>query len=155
MYFYALKKVKSKFLTTGFSERESLSYVVAYAVITSLGYYITSGDANLWESLSAIVSTLFAVFGTILLYLANGGAAGRLFIMKYIILGWVLVIRALTILVPAIIAIAALAYALEFSGEETLGPWEFILFALTEIIIYAYMYRHFADLRKSETAAAK
>ncbi len=151
MYFYALKKTKEKFATTGFSERESLPYLLVFVTlisITALPYT----SQNFWDYTTTALSTIIGFVATILLYRANGGADGRQFISKYIILGWVLIVRGITFLIVPFAILLGVGYWLGYVDLDSTQPFDVISSMIFEIALYVYLYMHFSDLRKMERA---
>lgn len=152
MYFFAQKAVKSKFLQSGFSDRESLPYFVVFIGLYSLAFVPNTSTPNIWDYLASAISFALAVLSTLLLYKANGGSDGTQFIQKYVILGWVLALRALIALLPATILLFLLGVGLNLIDLEATGPFDAAVFTTIELLFWAYFYFHFSDLRKRELA---
>ncbi|HSI07985.1 MAG TPA: hypothetical protein VK985_05295 [Rariglobus sp.] len=151
MYFYSIEKLKTRLAEGPLPEKESVTYVIGFAAITALtGLLPTVSDT--WHYVNGSISVLLAFIGTYWIYLQNGGAEGDNFIHRYIVLGWVSVIRYLTFAAPAfIIVLAAAHYFFALAGTRV--DWLYYpAIAIFEALFYTYFGRQFIDLMQKTKA---
>jgi hypothetical protein len=149
MYFYSIEKLKARLAEGPLPEKESVTYVIGFAAVTALTGLLPA-SSGIWHYVNGSISVLFAFIGTYWIYLQNGGAEGKNFIPRYIILGWVSVIRYLTFATPAfIIVLAATNYFLALANVR-IGPLYYPAIAIFEALFYIYLGKQFNDLNRNK-----
>jgi hypothetical protein len=105
MYFWNIKKLKAQLIARPLTERETLPYIIATALmylilleITIYGYSIDDGGAQaipygIWDYLSITISILITIFGSIWLFNKNKVRSENYFLQRYTALGWVVIVR--------------------------------------------------------------
>ena len=97
MYFWKIKKLKSRLVDQPLSDRESLPYLLVQAVLCLLVISASGlGEGKkpeLLDFVSVGVSCLVVFLGTLHLYRMNGGGEGRHFLQRFLAIGWVVGIR--------------------------------------------------------------
>jgi len=155
MYFYKIKPLKERLAAGPLSDRESLPYFIAFITMWSFLIYLPP-EASLYY-IEMTVSILSAVVGTIFIYFSNGGSNGRDFVHRYVVLGWVISIRFITVLLLPGIILYAIFKPMGETNEKTLWFDVTMLLGIT-MLYYAYFSHHLRDLSKrmgsSEPGAA-
>jgi hypothetical protein len=113
MYLWRVHALKEQLRRGKLSERDAFAYTLA----VTLAYTFASSPvvaendfpAN-WNWLTTLVVLGIAAAGTFAAYRANGGRAGRDFLVRYFALTWVVGIRVVTfLLIPVVLLYAALS----------------------------------------------
>jgi len=103
-----------------------------------------SAELNKWKIIEAIINVIISIVGLIYVYHRNGGSSGYDIIHKYVVLGWVVVIRYfIVIILIGIIFYLIAGYFGKSSNETTLLDIVFI--AVASAIYYERLGRHIAD----------
>ena len=110
---------------------------------------IPSEAYNEWDYLSIVLSVIFAIGGIIYAYKCNGGKDGSDLILKYIVLGWVVLIRCSLALTPAIIVYYMIADTLGLISDST-GILDCVIIVVFEIVLYQRTGRHIRDTRQTQ-----
>ena len=119
MYFWGIKALKKKLRTQTLTEGQTFAYFLAVLTLETLLFQIAlllpgTESTDLWDYVEYAVAVIFTVGGTLVVYRANGGAAGRQFLTRYFPLMWVLTVRFLVFMVPILIVAGLLMFG--FSG---------------------------------------
>ena len=147
MYFVRYHPLKDRLRNRSVSDREALPYLVIFAALTALvGAFPMFEGFNDWDLVSGLLSVAFAVGGVIYAYKSNGGKEGFDLIQKYVVLGWVVVIRCLLVFVPLAIVAYIAGEALGLVSDQT-GFFDVLLIAILEIVLYGRIGRHVRDTR--------
>jgi hypothetical protein len=146
MNFLRYEPIKTRLRERTLSEREALPYLMLHIGLWSLVMaLIGTLDVNDWETLSRTISVPIAVGGVLYVYRQNGGASGHDFVLKYIVLGLIVGVRAF--LAAFVVTTALLFYALlmlpEYEGET--GPVNVILLLCVEVFVVERIGRHIRD----------
>ena len=150
MYFWRIEKLKTQMAARPLSERETLPYLVGFTALSSA--MLPQTTHNLWDSLGTVWSVLLAVVGTIYIFRQNGGAGGQYFLQRYFVIGWVVGIRWFVIIMLVAIAFYITLMVMGADTEST-NWYDFILFAVAEVVVYWRVGSHVRDLAKMARAA--
>jgi len=151
MYFIKYHPLKARLASRSFSDKEALPYLVAFSALTTFVVaFPMVGGINGWDFVSGIFSVVFAIGGVLYAYQSNGGAEGFDLIQKYVILGWVVAIRCLLVFIPVVGVAYIAGEALDVVTDET-GPYDVLLIAIFEMVLYSRIGRHIRDTRTTES----
>ena len=145
MYFYDITSLKDRLTTGPLPERESLPYLVVFVTLTAVVMYLPFPPENAWDYIEVAFSLFVSIFGTIYLYRANGGEKGRDFIHRYIVLGWVVALRFISLFIPVAIVIYVVGSFFGVSSEQTNG-FDVLVIVVFELAFYLYFARHLREL---------
>jgi len=151
MYIWRIDRLKTDLRSGSFADRDVLPYVIAWvALVTALAEmaaYAPYEAINVWTySLSALMIGS-SIIGTLVAYRANGRTAGVHFANRFLSLGFVLTVRFLVFLIPAMAVLVAY-WAMNFDAEEPI-PVTFVdvaLSALLQVVFYWRLAKHFRDV---------
>ena len=144
MYFIRYNPLKEKLRNRSLSDREALPYFALLSALTAFMGAIPAEAYNEWDYLSVVLSVIFAIGGVIYAYKCNGAKDGSDLILKYIVLGWVVVIRCSLVFIPAIIVYYMIAHTLGLVSDST-GILDVVIIAIFEIVLYQRIGRHIRD----------
>lgn len=157
MYFFSLKKIKAQLIERPLTEKETLPYVIATAlvytvVIEILSWGASTGDKAIvftaLDFINLVFGVLVTIFGTIWLYKKNKGDAGNYFLQRYTALGWVVMTRTSLYLIAAVILVFMIT-------GITSNPWSNlfesgVFYLVISVIFYVFFYwyfgKHIADV---------
>ena len=147
MHFVRYRPLKDKLRSRSVSEREALPYLVIFTALTALvGAFPLIEGFNDWDFVSGLLSVAFAVGGVVYAYKSNGGNKGFDLIQKYVVLGWVVVVRCLLVFIPLGIVAYIAGDALGLTTDQT-GFFDVLIIAIFEIVFYQRIGRHIRDTR--------
>ncbi len=134
-------------------ERETPPYVVLLAVAAAVAGFPAAGllgwdEPNAWDRIQSALELVMAVAGTLILYRANGGAEGRDFIHRWVVLGWVAAVRFCLLVVPVAVGLRLLSEHWGWSGSRT-GIYDVVSGFLIDLLFYTYFGLHLDDLRRA------
>ena len=115
--------------------------------------FIPQATCNVWDGLGSFWNVLLAVVGIIYIYRQNGGADGQHFLQRYLVIGWVVLIRCC---VAAIILIAVVFFStgVAVGGDTEVTHWyDFLFFAAGAAGMCWRIGHHVRDLALRTTAA--
>ena len=157
MYFIQYHPLKEKLRNRSLSDREALPYFIVF-IILPLALALEHEEGNDWDFVLSILNIVCTILGTIYVYLCNGGREGFNFIQKYVVLGWIVLIRlyliilAVTITISEVFTIATDIEIEMLSGETNL--FDVVLVVIIYIIYYQRLGRHIQDtIRESELSS--
>lgn len=154
MYFYSIEKLKARLAEGPLPEKESVDYVIGVAALTALAELLPGTPSDVWHYVNGAISLLLAFIGTYWVYLQNGGAKGRDFIQRYMILGWVSAIRYAIFATPIfVIVLAAAAHFFTVMGIRV-GSLCYPSFTIFEALFYVYFGRQFSALAQMQRRQA-
>ncbi|MBN2654631.1 MAG: hypothetical protein JXR79_05900 [Nitrospirae bacterium] len=155
MYFIRYEALKKKLTDRALSDREALPYLLILVGLTTMltSIPLIGGDVNKWDVLSAFLNVVVAIAGMFYAYKQNGGNEGYDLIQKYVVLGWVVFVRFLICLMPALILCAALGEYFGVASFEETGPYEVIIIFLAEVVFYQRLGRHIRDTNVTREAS--
>jgi hypothetical protein len=151
MHFIKYHPLKQKLRDRNVSDREALPYLAVFSGSTALvGAFPMFNGFNHWDFASGAFSVILAVGGVIYAYSCNGGRQGFDLIQKYVVLGWVVVIRCLLVSIPLLIVGYVAGEALGAIKDDT-GIFDVLLIAVFEVFLYQRIGRHIRDTRTTES----
>lgn len=153
MYFLALGPLKERLAAGPLPERETPPYVVLVAVAAAVAAFpsaglLDDGLPNAWDRIQSFLELVMAVAGTLILYRANGGAEGREFIHRWVVVGWVVAVRFCLMVVPVAAGLRLLSEHWGWSGDRT-GIYDVVSGFVIDLLFYAYFGLHLDDLRRA------
>lgn len=147
MNFVRYQPLKDKLKSRTLSDREALPYLILVSGLAATIYLFPSTEEfNIWDWIGGGFSVALAVAGVIYAYLCNGGKHGFDLIQKYVVIGWVVVVRCLLIFIPCVIALYILGEMLGFITDET-NWYETLIFGAFELVVYQRIGRHIKDTK--------
>lgn len=131
MYLWDVKTLKKKLSTQALTEAQTFTYFLAVLTLETVLFQLVSlfpgtESTDVWDYVEYAGAVIFTVGGTLVVYRANGGAAGRQFLVRYFPLMWVLTIRFLVFLIPILIVTILLMFGLSetlFDMESEDADW--------------------------------
>lgn len=153
MYFLAAGRLKERLAAGPLSERETPPYVILLAVSAAVAGFPAAGllgwpEPNAWDRVQSFLDLIMAVAGTLVLYRANGGADGREFIHRWVVLGWVVAVRFCLLVIPLAVGSRLLSERWGWSGNQT-GIYDVVSAFVIELLFLAYFGLHLDDLRRA------
>jgi len=147
MYFIRYQPLKEKLRSRTLSDREALPYLILYAGLGTVVYsFTTTEEFNLWDWIGGGLSISLAVGGVIYAYTQNGGKQGFDLIQKYMIIGWIVLVRCLLAFIPIAIALYLLAEEVGVMTDDT-GWFDVLIIAGFEAVLYQRIGRHIRDTK--------
>ena len=147
MYFIRYQPLKEKLKTRTLSDREALPYLILYAGLAAVVcLFSTMGEFNLWDLISGGLSVSLAVAGVVYAYAQNGGKEGFDLIQKYVVIGWIVVVRCTLAFIPICVALLLLGESLGVMTDET-GWYDVLIIAGFEALLYQRVGRHIRDTK--------
>ncbi len=147
MHFVKYHPLKEKLRNRSVSDREALPYLVVFAALTTFVWVFPMVDGfNEWDLISGLLSVVFAIGGIIYAYRSNGAKEGFDLIQKYVVLGWVVMVRCFFVFIPLIIVAYVAGESLGLVTDQT-GLLDVLLIAIFELVLYQRMGRHIRDTR--------
>ena len=159
MYFWNIKSLKKDISEHRLSEAHIFYYILIYVVLSAaslelLGYFAVE-DSNSWDYIQSGLNLLITIAGTIAVYRANSGAAGKRFAEKYFSIGLVLLIRFFPMFI--LILFAMFGYyglSVDWSSpdiEADFGTGWLEVFLVTGLYVayYARFVKHVRDTAKA------
>jgi len=151
MHFVRYHPLKEKLRNRSVSDREALPYLVIFAALTALvGAFPVVDGFNEWDLISGLLSVALAVGGIIYAYKSNGAKEGFDLIQKYVVLGWVVVVRCLLVFIPLAIVAYIAGESLGLVTDQT-GFLDVLLIAILELVLYQRIGRHIRDTRTTNS----
>ena len=145
MYFWRLENLKSTMAARPLTDRESLPYLMVYTVSYAAALGLPTSAQNQWDTLNTILGTVVAALGTVYIYRRNGGRSGQHLLQRYFAIGWVVTIRWLVMLVPALVLLVIGERMLGYRSGET--TWiQLVFYVLLGAALYWRIGHHVGDL---------
>lgn len=154
MYFWRIDKLRSELATGSLREGDSMRYLIGYTMFVGIANLAPYEKSNLYDTLSAAISTIVSIVIIYVAYRRNGGSKGRDFLDRFVSMGFVVLVRALVIVgIPGLfvvgLAAVLLSRSMAFREFEPISQAVGLLFT----VVYAAMViREFGRLVKSERA---
>ncbi len=145
MYFISYQPLKDQLRVRSLSDHEALPYLVISVALMGLVGAIPLIDFNQWDLISAFISVIIAVTGTIYAYHQNGGRAGYDFIQKYIVIGWVVGVRVTLCFILILLLITIVGEFLSVASYYSTGWFDVLQYAIFEIILFQRLGMHIRD----------
>lgn len=147
MHFIRYQPLKEKLKLRSLSDREALPYLIVMMGLAAAVYLLPgNGALNTWDWIGNGLSVALAVAGVIYAYVRNGGRHGNDLIQKYVVLGWVVLVRCTLALIPCALLIYIAGEALGFLSDET-NWFDVVVFAGFEVVLYERIGRHISDTK--------
>ena len=159
MYFWNIKSLKKDISEHRLSEAHIFYYILIYVVLSAASLelfgYVAAGDSNSWDYIQSSLSIVITIAGTIAVYRANGGAAGKRFAEKYFSIGLVVLIRFFPIFVLMLFAMFGYyGWSADWSSPDVeadfgTGWIEVTLVSGLYVAYYARFVKHVSDTAKT------
>ncbi|MHB8788941.1 MAG: hypothetical protein ACYDBT_03580 [Desulfobulbaceae bacterium] len=148
MYFIKYLPLKERLRVRSVSDRESLPYLISYVVILSIPGSIPGPPGyNYWDGTGAILGLIVAIAGILYAYRENGGVSGYDFILKFVLLGWVVFVRFTLASIPVLFFIIYIGVRAGIHSSKATGPFiVFVIFVL-QLIFFQRVGRHIRDTK--------
>lgn len=146
MRFLRYEPIKTKLREGTLTEREALPYLMLHIGLWTIMMAMTGTlDANDWDTLTSLISVPIAVGGVLYVYRQNGGASGRDFVLKYIVLGLIVGVRVslAVFVVSTLFLFSALWIFPEYEGNSE--PVGVIFWTCVELFLVERIGRHIRD----------
>jgi len=148
MYFISYDPLKESLRERTLTDREALPYFVLFCALIALTPFTPSIQVdNLLHTVGGLARIAIAILGLLYCYKQNGGSSGHDFILKSIVLGWVVAVRCFLVFTLAFIAISFCATL--FGKGAFMPTWlDFLVVKAFQIIYFQRLGRHLRDTRK-------
>jgi hypothetical protein len=123
MFFWDVAALKRQLTDGALTPRAALKYVLAFVLTVSVFVEVGmrySLPATAMDSVAAVANIIIIIFGTLLVYSANGGDAGADFLGRYVALSWVLGVRVFVGMM--VLMVAVMTYFEITAPGSTDGP---------------------------------
>jgi len=147
MQWLSAQPLVDKFRNGTFEEAEVEPYFMAYMIFDAVVMAFALGDSNPMHVVTGLASVVITIFGVLHLKKQNGETFGRLFVVKYFCLGWVVSVRMLLLAIPA--AVVLYAFAAIIGGRSALGPMGVLFTIGWEILFYWWLGKLIAQSNNS------
>jgi hypothetical protein len=145
MYFIQYQPLKERLRSRTVTDREALPYFMLFCVLEVLVIsFPASSELNKWNIIETILNITITIIGVLYVYHKNGGSSGYDIIQKFVVLGWVVLIRCsiALIFVGSIINLIADYYGM--LGDQT-TLFDVVCITIVSAIYYERLGRHIAD----------
>ena len=153
MHFWRIEQLKTTLKQRSLTTAELLPYVVAVclasAVVTEGLTYSAKSSVNVWDYVFSFASVVLAALGTVYVYRLNGGPEGRDFLERYVVIGWVVVVRWLSAVLGISLVSGIVAAAFGFSVPEETSWQHVVVYVLGELSLYWLVGKHVRDVASS------
>ncbi len=154
MYFWKIDNLKEDIKNGRFTEKDRFVYCLIYIILCAVGMEammrLPIERPNTWDTIASLGNILIPLIGTIIVYRANGGGAGKDFLGRYFSIGFVESIRFLVLLIPMFAALVTY-YIYAFPGEEPIvsTPTDTLPFTIWYAFLFWRISKHVADVKNS------
>ena len=146
MYFIKYDPLKERLRNRAVTDSEALPYLVVFvALIALVGSLPMTAGYNLWDDISAFLSVGIAIGGIFYVYHENGGSRGYDLIQKYVVLGWVVIVRFLLACIPVVFILYTLGHMFDLIHSDSSGPYDTAIICLAQAILWQRIGRHVRD----------
>lgn len=151
MYFWDINQLKIDLQMAKVSERSTLHYLIAHFIIYGIAA-IPLQHANQLDILSALIMVPVSLLGINYAYHCNGGDNGKHFLTKYMALSWVVTLRMMVVVAPALLLLDAISMAL--SGWHIGAPlahshptrlWDMLVILVLASVFFWRIAAHIGD----------
>ena len=151
MYFWKTKLLKNDLKNRKISEKESFRYLFAFVISNVLAAaFIGNSSTDFWNVVFGLMSLLSATIGTIYCYHCNKGDAGEDFVIRFLSLSWIGLLKLLvwTAITVAFIVIIFIIMSIVFYINIDALPKsvEVMLFVTLVTAYYAWLSHHIKDV---------
>ncbi len=155
MYFWKIDSLKKHLRENDLTEAQTFYYILLFVGLSAVGMelmpYFPIENPNSWNHIESVVNILIPTIGTIVAYRANGAAEGRQFAGKYFSISFVMAIRFLFYLIPAVIVLGVYyGLSVDWSSPDVeqafdTGWFEVLLFSSWYAALYWRIVKHVRD----------
>jgi hypothetical protein len=154
MYWWRLEAAKRELAAGTPGPRAVLPYLLAFAVLESVTMELSfltpaqedPASARVW--LVALAGAAITALGCVYAYVRNGGAAGKQFLERLFVLGWVTAVRYGFFLGVGVMLFFGLVVAFRPEIGEAAGAWADPLFLLAALAYWLYLGHHLGRLAR-------
>ena len=150
MYFFSMKKLKEHLIEKPMTDKETLPYLIGTLLLWELALLIPQ-NFDLLGIVTIAISLGSTILGSIWLFRKNGGESGNQFLHRYFAIGWVALIRFITVSFPIIVLAYAIGGYLKLIPVDTKSTsvFEVLMSAIISICFYLYSGKHIAEVAKN------
>ena len=108
MIWFNIKELENKISNNELSDKDGFNYVLAFFILSTIGYSISSDNTNGWFKLATcVISVLINIWGLRTIYNVNNEMDGKDFFKRFFAINWVIGFRLfiITIIVSIIFGI--------------------------------------------------
>lgn len=134
MYIWRIDKLVEELTAGNLPENESFKYLVANTVLISLStiQYSKPNQFDLWTSILAVI---VAVAGVFFIYKCNGASTGKDIIIRYLSVGWVVLVRICVLLMlPSLVVLMVIQEVYMGGIPEESTSIDLVALTLIEVI---------------------
>jgi hypothetical protein len=140
-----MKDLKRRLGNSPLSDREVLPYLVAYTATTAAVTLLPAENFNSWDVSAGVAGVGLAICGSIWVYQQNGGGTGFHLLQRFLAIGWVLLLRLLVLLAPAMIIFYMVASA-TFKQRPGTDWYDAMIIILIQLAFYHRLGSHVRDV---------
>lgn len=154
MYFWRIELLKKQLIERGITESQHYCYILIYVALSAISVelmrYFPDELPNAWTYLGSIINAAIPIFGTMLIFRANGGVSGVQFAARYFSIGLVATIRFLVLLIP-LMAVLMIYWFSSYDSTDEIpsGATEIVLFSTWYALLYAYIAKHVREIAQA------
>jgi len=150
MRWWNLSAAKRDLISGELTSRQLLPYVLAFGLLETGSIELSflapvSEDLGTTQILLVLLTLVLTVLGLLYVYRENGGAVGKQFLERLLVLGWVTGIRFAVFLLLLFVVTGALAAFSDVAAgaiDSVMGPF----LSLSLGIYYVYLGHHVASI---------
>jgi uncharacterized membrane protein len=147
MYFIRYQPLKEKLRERSLSDREALPYLVVFSLSAfASALFPTTTANNIWDYISLGISISLVICGVIYAFKMNGGSQGYDLVQKYVVIGWIAIVRCTIAFIPLLIPLLFFADFLEVTPDET-NWFDVLILTVFQIVLYQRIGRHIKDTK--------
>lgn len=149
MYIWKIDKLNEELIAGDITQREIFKYLMASSILYALAM-IKYSNANTLDTLLGVACMVITVIGLLFIYKCNGGDNGKDFLIRYILISWVVGVRMFVLLTMPVIIVSIILktiYMGGVSGETT--NIELIYIILLNIISVLWVAKHINRVAKA------
>lgn len=146
MYIWNIEKLKTVLKTGSLSQKSLLVYLL----LNMFPYWVYSllfSEQNIWDAYLMVSIGVVSVFGTIYVYVCNGGSQGVDFIQKYLSLGFVLGVRCCVFILVPVMVVYITALMMTGVSFEATTFFDVVVFGLIQSAYFILLGEHLRDIR--------
>jgi len=85
MIWFNLKELENKISNNELSDQDGFNYLLAFFILSTIGYCMASGNSNCWITfLGCVLSVLINIWGLRMIYAANQEIDGKDFFKRFL-----------------------------------------------------------------------
>jgi hypothetical protein len=169
MYFWNIEKLKAQLIERPLTDKETLPYVIAYALIYAIIFELvnfaysippdlaTKSEAyGISDFLYFIFYLIVIIFSTKWIFNKNRVYNENYFLQRYTALGWVVMIRVTVFLTIFVLLLAIITLILGWDADRVFESDKFgyIAFVMTYFVYFLYFWyfgKHISDVAQKAT----